>query len=315
MATSKVEFTATLAQVNAAKTLKVVLEPFGSKGVSAIQSLVPMAETQVRVTIESMQEELPLDDEPSVCEGQVTIDEAGVIMEVAFVTPAPFAPNDGTLAVERLSMEEITERFPEPVFEHTSVTSSIEVDPNELTAAIAESLAANEAEDEAILAEPVFAAVDEVPFETADEDTGDDAPSSAPDDEPEAEPTLGDIEDAMFNEASEIASESGTLPSMPEPLAREKVMEAYQYLAKHGTEGHYKVKQDGVHYTFQKVNDSVKLTIGDSPDDDFAITAALSSFAPIPATSVSISKNRRVFTVSFPLWEQKGNVAEPEPVL
>lgn len=285
--TTEVRFIATLSQVNAAKTLKVVLEPFGSKGVSAIQSLVPMAEAQVEVIIRSTQSELPLDEdeEPSVCEGQVTIDESGTIVEVEFVQPVPYTPDDGTLAVECLSMEEIADRFPDSP-------------------------------------EEAFTPAEEVPFEPApdeewDEDTDDDAPPSAPEDEPGAEPTLSDIEDAMFTEASESVSES-VIPTLPTLPTREKVIEAYRHLMSHPADAHFSFRGDGgVNYTFKKSGDdtTVRLTIGDAPDDDFAITAALTLFAPIPATSVSISKDKRKFTISLPLWTAKGNVAEDEPVL
>ena len=135
-------------------------------------------------------------------------------------------------------------------------------------------------------------------------------PDPVPFDEPAEEPDayeegtdgdLDDIEAQMFAEAEaeQPTTQAPVLEHLPAKIHDrmvDKVLSGPK--DEHAHEVH-----TSVHYTLKKTEDvdttgDLRLTIGDAPDDDFAVTAALKFFEPLARGQVGMAANRREFKVN-----------------
>jgi len=119
----------------------------------------------------------------------------------------------------------------------------------------------------------------------------------------DAEPTSADVEDAMFEDATGEVEEELVRYDLP-PIDR--CSAAIDSAISRGPESHAHFSHNNVHFTVKYLGEEknqLKLTIGNAPDSDYAVTAAASFFAPLPVTSLKMNSARNEFTVSLSAYK------------
>ena len=278
--TNAIVFEATLKTVKKGdKAPEVTLTLSGSKATHNAARLMEITPGQVFITLEPAQQAIPTDEPPSVSDGQITLDESGVVEDVTWDTPptepCPYLDDHG----QNCSFEDGmdipptgTTRCPEcPAFGDPQGAETPKADD------AGEDTPEEESASESDPGEPEGAKADEVPFDDSDAET-----------EPQDE---------------------------RRPIEPQEVDELLAKLAPLDNTQHAVGAYGGLTYALRKLDNSakcmVRITIEGAVDDDDAIGATLNLIRPLPATSLVIEADRRNFKVPLAMWLAKRDEGEP----